>query len=644
MRTRCTLSVILAVTLFLAAALSPLGIASAQTPTPAKVTGACMGTISTTLSTTEMRMCDTGGVTTQVDPDCPFCPGGINVVFASYLNHGQRGRGSWTNQELYAGLNMLEALHRSDVKVGVILYSQSGGPHVALPLTNILKDARGPMGQPKFGLWDGNAGFGQVATEMVRMLRDERRDAAPGFEPCEIMVFFAYHTGGLEEEGAGAWQKMREAGRILRGAGVPYITACPIPEENDPRDWCTVVREIAKSPQYFLRAHGSMREPMDKVLSDIRAASRPGRLQGLHLTELLPPGLAYIDGSASEPPSVVTGTAGTLLRWAWDPLSSTEPHTVTYRTRPVAIGQHILTGTLRVEDTAGRSNITAMQPITQAVAVCPTDTPTPTATSTPTPVPTATGTPTATPTITPSPIVSPTPTRTATPTPTATATPTPTPTATPIPAPVYLPLLLREKCVPEVRRIDVALAIDASSSMTERTPAGGSKIAAAIAAARSFLDALRFDRGDQAAIVAFNAQATLVQSLTGDRAALDTALAGIQTAQQTCIVCAVDVSAAELASPRHVAAHLPTLILLTDGRSNPRPVTEAVARAGEAKAAGVVIYTIGLGADVEAEALAAIASRPEGYFAAPEAGALAGIYGQIAVALPCPVGAFWGGR
>ena len=66
--------------------------------------------------------------------------------------------------------------------------------------------------------------------------------------------------------------------------------------------------------------------------------------------------------------------------------------------------------------------------------------------------------------------------------------------------------------------------------------------------------------------------------------------------------------------------------------------------AGEAKAAGVVIYTIGLGADVEAEALAEIASRPEGYYPAPEAGALAGIYAQIAVALPCPAGAFWGGR
>ncbi len=66
---------------------------------------------------------------------------------------------------------------------------------------------------------------------------------------------------------------------------------------------------------------------------------------------------------------------------------------------------------------------------------------------------------------------------------------------------------------------------------------------AAIAAARAFVGELRFDCGDQAAIVAFNAEATLLAPLTGDRAALDVALAGIQTAQQTCIVCAVDAAA-----------------------------------------------------------------------------------------------------
>jgi hypothetical protein len=100
----------------------------------------------------------------------------------------------------------------------------------------------------------------------------------------------------------------------------------------------------------------------------------------------------------------------------------------------------------------------------------------------------------------------------------------------------------------------------------------------------------------------------------------------------------------ELAGARHAADHAAVLILLTDGRSNPRPAEEAVARAAAAKAAGVTVFTIGLGADVEAGALAAIASRPEWYYGAPDGEALVEIYRQIAVALPCPAGAFWGGR
>ncbi len=261
--------------------------------------------------------------------------------------------------------------------------------------------------------------------------------------------------------------------------------------------------------------------------------------------------------------------------------------------------------------------------------VRPTPAPTPSQTS-----PSPTDTPTEPPTSSTTPSLTPTPTATA----------TATQTATSMPAALYLPLLLHEKCIPEIRRVDVVLAIDASSSMDEPAPAGGTKLAAALAAARGFLGELRFDRGDQAAIIAFNAEARLVMPLSSDRAALDAALTGIQTAQQTCIVCAVDAGWAELSSGRHVPDHAAVLVLLTDGRSNPRPASEAVARAAAAKAAGVVVFTIGLGADVEAEALAATASRPGWYYPAPDAGALVEIYRAIAVALPCPAGVFWGGR
>ncbi|MCE7938942.1 MAG: VWA domain-containing protein, partial [Chloroflexi bacterium CFX6] len=88
----------------------------------------------------------------------------------------------------------------------------------------------------------------------------------------------------------------------------------------------------------------------------------------------------------------------------------------------------------------------------------------------------------------------------------------------------------------------------------------------------------------------------------------------------------------------------PAVVVLTDGRSNPRPAAEAVERAAAAKARGVAVFTVGLGDDVDAEALAAMASRPAFAFHTADAEALAGIYRAIAVAIPCPPGTFWGQR
>lgn len=264
--------------------------------------------------------------------------------------------------------------------------------------------------------------------------------------------------------------------------------------------------------------------------------------------------------------------------------------------------------------------------------------------------PSQTSTPTPIPTLSPTPSPSPTPSATNSPSSTAIATPSPTSTSTSAPAPAFLPLLLRERCLPEQRRVDVVLVLDASLSMLE--PAGGdappaasrSKLDAARDAARALLDALRLDRGDQAAVVGFNSAATLQSPLTADRAALDRALAVIVPAAGTCIVCAVEAAAAELAPARRQAGHAPVLVLLTDGRSNPQPAAEAVAGAAAAKATGIRVYTVGLGADLDEAALREMASGPDAYRHAPSAAELVAIYRAIAVDIPCPTDTFWAGR
>jgi Mg-chelatase subunit ChlD len=100
----------------------------------------------------------------------------------------------------------------------------------------------------------------------------------------------------------------------------------------------------------------------------------------------------------------------------------------------------------------------------------------------------------------------------------------------------------------------------------------------------------------------------------------------------------------ELASERRDTANTPVLILLTDGKSNPRPASEAVARAAQAKQSGMVIFTIGLGTELDDAALAAIASQPSYYYRAPTADQLADIYRRIASAIPCSAESFWGRR
>lgn len=256
----------------------------------------------------------------------------------------------------------------------------------------------------------------------------------------------------------------------------------------------------------------------------------------------------------------------------------------------------------------------------------PTTTPTSTATPTPTSTPTATRTPTATPS----------------PTPTVTPTPSSTPTATPKPRPIYLPILLRDPaCDPNRPGIDVVLVLDASTSMRDATRAGRPKLDAAREAAALFLAELDLP-DDRAAIVGFNAAAWLAAPLTGDRAALDAALAGITMAQFTRIDLGLRAAQAELRGPRAVAGRQAAVIVLTDGRNNPEPIASAVAAAGAVKVGGVRLFTIGLGEDVETDALRQMASQPGDYFFAPDGEDLAAVYRAIAGAFdPCPAERFW---
>ena len=245
----------------------------------------------------------------------------------------------------------------------------------------------------------------------------------------------------------------------------------------------------------------------------------------------------------------------------------------------------------------------------------------------------------------------PSPTVVPTPVPSETSEPTPTLASVtdvpPLTLEIYLPLALREECQHGQVSVDVALVIDASSSMSAPSAPGRgkTKLAAAIAAAGAFLDLLALDVRDQAAILSFNRDAWLHSELTSDRGRLNAALAEVRLGQQTRLDRAVDEGAKALQDTTlQDPGNASVLIVLTDGRANPVPVENAIDRAREVKGEGITIFTIGLGTDLETAALRDIASTDAHYFHAPSSDDLADIYGQVAQKLPCPAHLYWGER
>jgi uncharacterized protein YegL len=76
------------------------------------------------------------------------------------------------------------------------------------------------------------------------------------------------------------------------------------------------------------------------------------------------------------------------------------------------------------------------------------------------------------------------------------------------------------------------------------------------------------------------------------------------------------------------------MILLTDGIQTGPGADAARAEAEAIKNAGIVLFVIGLGQDVDAAFLAQIASSGRYYFA-PTAGELDAIYALISATIPC---------
>lgn len=380
----------------------------------------------------------------------------------------------------------------------------------------------------------------------------------------------------------------------VRAAGIStWAIGFGRPDELDQ----DVLRRIADdAAHYFSSPSGQELEGIYRGIAG--SVSAAVLLRTARVIDLLPPDMAYVPDSA-RPPAAWDATARSLT-WNLDavPLAGT---TLSFQVVPQAPGQRPTNAgaTVAYRDGLGQEGQAGF-PVPTVLVLPPTATPS----TTPTPTATATATPT--------------------------ASPTPTATATPTPRPVYLPRLLRQAC-PQ-RRLEVVLVLDASASMQAPAEGGGSKLQAAIAAARGLVGTLRFPE-DRAAIVAFHHLGRVVQPLSAGRPAVDAALSRVESGNGTRIDLGL-LRAADALADRRAGAR-PAVILLTDGRQDDGRVAAVLAAADRLTAGGAAIHTIGLGADVDAPLLALLAGRPARAHLAPSAADLARIYRDIAGVLPC---------
>jgi Mg-chelatase subunit ChlD len=197
---------------------------------------------------------------------------------------------------------------------------------------------------------------------------------------------------------------------------------------------------------------------------------------------------------------------------------------------------------------------------------------------------------------------------------------------------LFLPLTTTGACLRKGGALDVVLVVDTSSSMAESGPNGRSKLDAARAATMAFLRLLAWPT-DHAALVTFDRTAVRRTGLTGDLSVLDAALGGLTTTEGTHIDLGLTEARAVLAEGARPGATT-AVVLLTDGLNNDGPGPVRIA-ADRLRAAGVLVFAIGLGIDVDAALLAAVATAPDGYYPSATTADLAAIYRRISARLAC---------
>ena len=191
--------------------------------------------------------------------------------------------------------------------------------------------------------------------------------------------------------------------------------------------------------------------------------------------------------------------------------------------------------------------------------------------------------------------------------------------------------------------IDIVIAIDTSSSMTQRDFGGQTRIDATKKVVVNFLDGLKNDR---AGIVLFSAEAMVLSPLTLDYKAAQRLIQPVEAGKILKDGTAIGTGlATALNAVRGSTARSKVVVLLTDGQSNTGDIAPLDA-AQMAKALGIRVYTIGavpsgvrVGLDVDEQLMKRMSELSGGqYYRAGDEAALRNVYSEIAALEKARVG------
>ena len=205
--------------------------------------------------------------------------------------------------------------------------------------------------------------------------------------------------------------------------------------------------------------------------------------------------------------------------------------------------------------------------------------------------------------------------------------------------------------VTQRRPLDVMIVFDRSGSMDDAWWLPPQPLTDAKTGARVLVDSLSATE-DRAGLTSFSDTGTLNRGLTSNFTSVKSAIDGLWALGATNMARGIQTGQTELAANGRSTPAVRVMVVLGDGvptrrlngsscsntPSAPNGCTQdAVAQAAAAKAAGTVIFTIGLNLTnlpfateaVARSTLQDIASTPDAYFESPTSAELAGIFAQI---------------